>query len=333
MPEIAGKQVGAIGFGLMGLTTRDPPVPKEQAIQALRAAVESGCTFWNAAEHYGTPSWNTQTLMAAYFDRYPEDADKVVISVKGGFDFHRMTPDASPASLKRSIETILMDLGGKKKTIDVFECARVDPTTPLEETLRFLDEEYVQKGVIGGIALSEVGEVTLRKAAAITRIVGVEVELSLWSTHVLENGVAAACGELGIPLISYSPLGQGMLTGQVKTLDDIPATDHRRMYPRFQPEAFDVNIQLAREIHRLAAEKGCAPGQLALAWVRSIAGRPGMPSTVIPIPGATSEARVRENARSGEIELTPEELVAINSVLAKFPVVGRRYPEGWPMDG
>jgi pyridoxine 4-dehydrogenase len=167
----------------------------------MRAALECGCTLWNAGEHYGTPEWNTQTLIAAYFKQYPGDAEKVVLSVKGAFDFATMRPDASRSGIKRSIDKILRDLDGTKK-IDVFECARVDPDTPLEDTLRYLEEEYVNKGVIGGIGLSEVRADTIRRAARITRIVAVEVELSLWDTHVLDNGVAAACAELDIPLVA-----------------------------------------------------------------------------------------------------------------------------------
>ena len=168
----------------------------------MRAALEGGCTFWNAAEFYGTPEWNTQTLLAAYFKQYPEDAEKVVLSVKGAFHFPTFQGDGSPESVKRSLDKILKDLDGTKK-VDIFECARVDPNTPLEVTLKYLEEEYVQKGIIGGIGLSEVREETIRKAAKITRIVAVEIELSLWATHVLENGVAVSCGELNIPLIAY----------------------------------------------------------------------------------------------------------------------------------
>jgi len=179
----------------------NPPVPDTQAFAAMRAALSCGCNFWNAGEHYGTPERNTQTLMAAYFRLHPEDASKVVLSVKGAFDFATMTPDGSPEGVRKSIDKILRDLDGTKK-IDIFECARVDPAVPLEVTLKFLEDEYVSKGVIGGVALSEVRASTVRRAAEITKIVAVEVELSLWSTHVLQNGVAAACAELDIPIVA-----------------------------------------------------------------------------------------------------------------------------------
>lgn len=167
----------------------------------MRAALETGCNFWNAGEFYGTPDHNSLTLLAAYFKQYPEDADRVVLSVKGAFDLQTMQPDGSPENIKRSMDNILKYLDGTK-TVDIFECARVDPNIPLEVTLKYLEQEYVNKGIIRGIGLSEVGEASLRRAASITKIVSAEVELSLWSSHVLENGVAAACGELNIALIA-----------------------------------------------------------------------------------------------------------------------------------
>lgn len=183
------------------MTTRRPLPSQEQAFKAMRAALEAGCNFWNAGEFYGTPDWNTQTLLAAYFKKYPEDAEKVVLSVKGAFEFQTFQPQGTPEGLKRSLDKILKDLDGTKK-IDIFECARVDPNTPLEVTLMYLEDEYVKKGIIGGVALSEVSEKSIRRAAKITNIVCVEVELSLWATNVLENGVAAACSELNLPLIA-----------------------------------------------------------------------------------------------------------------------------------
>jgi pyridoxine 4-dehydrogenase len=167
----------------------------------LRAALDSGCNFWNGGEFYGTPERNSQTIIAAYFKKYPEDAEKVVLSVKGAFDFKTKKPDGSPEGIKRSIDNILESLDGTKK-IDIFECARVDPDTPLEVTLKYLEDEYVSKGIIGGIGISEVNETSTRRAAKITKIAAVEIELSLWATHVLENGVATACAELNIPMIA-----------------------------------------------------------------------------------------------------------------------------------
>jgi pyridoxine 4-dehydrogenase len=176
-------------------------VPIDQAIKAMRAALDSGCNFWNAGQFYGTPEWNSLTLLAAYFKQYPQDADKICLSVKGAFDHTTMQADASPEGIKRSLDNIFVDLQGTK-SVDIFECARVDPNVSLETSLKYLDTEYVQKGLIKGIALSEVNANTIRQAAKITKIVAVEIELSLWATQVLENGVAAACAELDIPMIA-----------------------------------------------------------------------------------------------------------------------------------
>lgn len=284
MPQLLGKEIGPTGYGLMGFTARNPPIPTEQAFKAMRAALESGCNFWNAGEFYGPPEWNSLKLLAAYFTEYPEDADKVVLSVKGAFDITTMSPDASPEGIKRSLDNCIKDLKGLKK-IDIFECARVDPKVPLETSLKYIETNYVQTGLVGGIGLSEVRAETLRKAAEITKIVSVEVELSLWSTSVLENGVATACAELGIPLVAYSPIGQGMLTGQIKSLDDLAPNDMKRHFPRYQPDTFPINLQLVDELRRLAKDKGCTPAQLAISWVRSLSSRKACPrSSRFPAP-------------------------------------------------
>jgi pyridoxine 4-dehydrogenase len=167
----------------------------------MRAALASGSNFWNGGTFYGTPEWNSITLLAAYLKKYPEDASKIVLSVKSGFDFANLRGVGSPDLIKRELDQALKELDGLKK-IDVFECARVDPDVPVEVTLKFLDDEYVKKGLVGGIALSEVAAATIRRAVKVTKIVAVENEVSLWSTDVLENGVAAACAEFGIPLVA-----------------------------------------------------------------------------------------------------------------------------------
>jgi pyridoxine 4-dehydrogenase len=144
----------------------------------------------------------------------------------------------------------------------------------------------------------------------------------------LENGVAAACAQYGIPLIAYSPLGRGMLTGQLKTLEDLPG-DMRRQFPRFLPGNFEINLQLVKQVEELAEKKGCTPGQLAINWTRALSKRPGMPS-IIPIPGATTAERVEENSKL--IDLTDEEMAQIDATLAKFTTSGKRYPDGFPVD-
>ncbi|KAG4424389.1 hypothetical protein IFR04_002445 [Cadophora malorum] len=318
MPQIVGKEIGPIGFGLMGMTWRKQPPSEEQSFKALRASLEAGANFWNAGEFYGTPEFNSLTLLNKYFTMYPEDAEKVVLSIKGGLV--NMKPNGTPEGVKTSIENCLRLLDGKK-SIDIFECARVDKNTPIETTMKAL-EEFVKAGKIGGIALSEVSADSVKRAAKVTKIVAVEVELSLWSTDILSNGVAAACAENNIPVVAYSPMGRGMLTGQIKSPDDIPEGDMRKTMPRFLPENFSRNLDLVKELENLAKQNGCTPAQLALAWTRSISKRNGNPE-IIPIPGATTAERVFENSK--DVTLSSEELKAIESILSSFSVAGQRY--------
>ena len=165
----------------------------------MRAALSSGCNLWDGGEIYGTPTDNSLTLLNKYFAAYPEDADKVVLNIKGAMSPDRI-PDNSPAFVRQSVENCLKLLGERGK-IDMFECARKDPNTPLKDTLEAL-AELVDQGKIGGVALSEVSAATIRQAAKITKIVAVEVELSLWQTEPLTNGIAQACFDLDIPIIA-----------------------------------------------------------------------------------------------------------------------------------
>ncbi|KAL8281901.1 hypothetical protein RB597_009565 [Gaeumannomyces tritici] len=324
MSNINGQGVGPIGYGLMGLTWRATPVPEEQAFEAMKTALDGGCNFWNGGEFYGTPSYNSMVLLERYFAKHPEDADKVVLSIKGGVDVMALAPDGSAGGVRRSIDSCLEQLEGRKK-IDIFECARRDAKVPLSETLGTIQREYVETGKVGGVALSEVSAATIHEAVKVTKIVAVEVELSLWSLDVLHNGVAAACAQHGIPLVAYSPLGRGFLTGQVKSAADLPEGDFRHHLPRFQKENMDANAGLLATVQELASKKNCTPAQLAINWVRCLSGRPGMPQ-IIPIPGATAGSRVKEN--STLVELTDADMSEIQEAISKFEVKGGRYPDG-----
>jgi len=295
----------------------------------MRASLKAGCNFWNAGEFYGTPELNSLTLLEKYFTKYPEDADKIVLSIKGGLG-PNLAPDGSPGGVRRSIDNCLKLLKGKK-SIDIFECARVDPKTPIETSLRAM-EEYVKTGKIGGIALSEVSASTIERAAKVTKISAVEVEFSLWATAPLTNGIMASCAKHNIPLVAYSPIGRGMLTGQVKSFDDIPEDDFRRTMPRFQPGNFEINLKLVKELEKIANQKRCTSAQLAIAWVRSLSEKDGNP-VIVPIPGATTEERIAENSK--EIALSEQELSQIDSILKSFGVIGDRYggPGAALMDG
>ncbi|KAK3700465.1 hypothetical protein LTR37_015969 [Vermiconidia calcicola] len=318
--KLAGHKVHSTGYGLMGLTWRANPPSQEQSFAAMKAALDAGANFWNGGELYGTPERNSLHLLNEYFSENPSDANKVVISIKGGLKPGEMAPDGSPENTRRSIEECLRVLDGKK-TLDLWEAARVDPNTPIEVTMREA-AKFVQSGQLGGISLSECSANTIRRAAKVAKIEAVEVEFSLWSTEILSNGVAEACAELGIPIVAYSPLGRGFLTGQIKKPEDIPEDDLRRGQPRFQPENFDQNFKLVEELEKIANHKGCTPGQVGIAWVKEQGKKDGMP-TIIPIPGASSAERVRENM--GEVELSENDMKEIDSLLEEFEVKGDRY--------
>ncbi|KAK4506939.1 hypothetical protein PRZ48_000672 [Zasmidium cellare] len=318
--KIAGEKIHHTGYGLMGLTWRKNPPSQEQSFEAMKTALENKANFWNGGEIYGNPERNSLHLLREYFEKYPKDASKVVISIKGGLEKGGHKPDGSAENTRRSIEECLTVLAGTKK-LDIWEAARADPTTPIEISMRAANE-YVKAGKLGGIALSECSANTIRRAAKEVKIACVEVEFSLFSTQILENDVAKVCAELDIPIAAYSPLGRGFLTGQIKSPSDIPADDLRHHIPRFYPENFDKNLKVVRELEEISKRKGCTSGQVALAWVRAQSRKPGMP-TIIPIPGASSPERVKENLV--EIDLSENDLKEIDSLLASAEIAGGRY--------
>lgn len=307
----------------LDLTWRTTPVPDPQAFSTLTTALANNITFWNGGELYGAPTANSLHLLNRFFTAHPSAASRVCLSLKGGADPSKapLQIDGSRVNIRRSIDECLRVLDGKK-TIDIFEAARVDPNVPLEETINAI-AEYVQEGKVGGIGLSEVDAETIRKAHAIHRIAAVEVELSLHSPDILTNGVAKTCGELGIPIVAYSPLGRGLLTNQITTVGDIDKDDIRHYLPRFAPGALEANARLAEELRKVAEKKGCTPAQVALAWVRGWSGRDGM-GEIVPIPGATTGERVQENAKA--VGLTEEEWKEVEEMRKGAEVVGGRYP-------
>ncbi|KAI4938715.1 hypothetical protein J4E86_011255 [Alternaria arbusti] len=322
MPELVGKTVGPVGYGLMGLTWRKNPPPAEQSYEAMRTALSLGANNWNGGELYGSPERNSLHLLNEYFTKYPGDAEKVVLSIKGGLKKGEMAPDGSRENVRRSIDECLKVLDGKK-SLDLFECARVDPKTPIADTVGYI-AEYVKEGELGGISLSEVGAQSIRKAHAVHPISAVEVEFSLWATDILENGVAATCAELGIPIVAYSPLGRGFLTGKYKKYSDIEPDSMLQHMPRFQPDVFDENIKLLHAVEDMAKAKGATPAQIAIGWVLAQSGAKGMP-TIIPIPGATTSERIEENMKPAK--LNDEDMKALDEMLKKFPPIGGRYHE------
>ena len=305
------------------MTSPGAALPDKEAFAVLKAALAAGVNVWNGADFYGTPEHNSLHLLARYFAAFPEDADQVVVCIKSGIvDMRTLTLDGSPEGVRRSVAAANAVLAGRK-TIDVFGIARTDPRVRIEDTVTAL-AALVAAGEIGGIQLSEAGPATIRRAAAVARIDAVEVEASLWTPEVFANGVAETCGALGIPVLAHSPLGAGMLTGRLKTLADLPPGHYPRVFPRFQPGNFDRNLALVAELEQLASAKGVSPSQLALSWLKLQSPKPGA-AVVIPVAGARSAERVRENAET--VELSEADFEAIAAILERVPVHGTRYPE------
>ncbi|KAM5462357.1 putative pyridoxine 4-dehydrogenase [Microsporum audouinii] len=320
MTTILGKPVGKIGYGLMGFTWTPNPTTYEDAFKVMKVALEQGANFWNGGEHYGPPDANSLQLLRAYFTRYPEDTEKVVLSIKGGMGKDH-TFDGTEKGVRPSVENCVRLLGGTKK-IDIFECARVDKSTPIEETMRAL-LKMRNEGLIGGIGLSEVRAETIRRAAKVAPIAAVEIELSLWSTGPTKNGILDACREFGIPVVAYSPLGRGFLTGLIKSPDDLPDGDRRRNFPRFQSDTIEANIRLVKALEGIAKEKGVTLPQIAISWVLTLEREFNVP--IVPIPGSTRRERVLENTTV--VPLAEADMAKINLILSQNPVEGERYDE------
>ncbi|KAJ4326766.1 hypothetical protein N0V84_002785 [Fusarium piperis] len=316
---VLGKQVGPIGYGLMGLTTR--PLSDEVAFAAIRAALDSGCNYLDGGEFYGPPDANSLTLMRRYLEKYPSDAERIVLNIKGALG-HDFRPRGTKEGVHESIDASLKALGPLGR-INQFEAARKDPNSDYEdETLAAIDE-YVKAGKIDGIACSEINVNTLRSAAEKYNITALEIEVSLFTPEPLTNGLLEACGELNIPVLAYSPLGRGFLSGQIKSFDELPENDFRRASPRWQGDNFTKNLELVSSIETIAKKKGCTTSQVAINWLVALSRRPGMPK-IIPIPGSTNPDRIRENATV--VDLTDEDMASIDKILASFTTAGTRYP-------
>ncbi|MNI01537.1 L-glyceraldehyde 3-phosphate reductase [compost metagenome] len=228
----------------------------------------------------------------------------------------RLPPKGDPAYIKKSVDASLLYLG--VDYIDLYYQHRVDPDTPIEVTVGTM-AELVKEGKVRYIGLSEANPEQIRRANAVHPITALETEYSLWSREV-EDKILPVVKELGIGFVPYSPLGRGFLTGQIKSFDDLPPDDYRRYYPRFQGDNFIKNLELVSMIEQLAAQKGCAPSQLALAWLLA------QGENIVPIPGTKRLDRVRENLGALQVSLSREELARIESISPKGAAAGGRFP-------
>jgi aryl-alcohol dehydrogenase-like predicted oxidoreductase len=223
-----------------------------------------------------------------------------------------------PDYVRQSCEASLRRLG--VETIDLYYQHRVDPNTPIEDTIGAM-AQLVKDGKVRYLGLSEASPDTLRRAMRVHPITALQTEYSLWTRDPEENGVLAACRELGIGFVAYSPLGRGFLTGQFRTFDDLAPDDYRRNSPRFQGENFQRNLDLVRKVEEIAKEKGCKPSQLALAWVLA------QGDDIVPIPGTKRRKYLEENALAVEIRLSQQDLSRLDEVFPKDAAAGQRYPE------
>ena len=299
----------------MGMSYAYGPADEAESLRVLRRYVELGGNFLDTAEIYG-PYLN-EILLGKFLRETPRE--HLVIATKFGFRIGEngsTGADSSPAKVRRACDASLERLG--IDVIDLFYQHRVDAATPIEDTVGAMGE-LVAAGKVRAIGLSEAGPETLRRAAATHPIAALQSEYSLWSREVETNGVLETCRVLGIGFVPYSPLGRGFLTGAIQKLSDLDPTDWRRTNPRFGEEAFQANLLLAEAVKSLAAQKGCSPAQLALAWVLA------QGDDVVPIPGTKRVAFLEDNLGAEKISLSAEDLRQIQERFSTIPVAGARY--------
>jgi aryl-alcohol dehydrogenase-like predicted oxidoreductase len=313
--RLGSLTVPSMGLGCMGMSAFYGTTDEREALATIDRAIELGCNFLDTAEMYG-PYTNEQLVGKAIAGR----REDVVVATKFGIRFAPTAQDplnrvldGSRENVRRAIEGSLERLGTDH--VDLYYLHRVDPGTPIEETVGAM-AELVQEGKVRHLGLSEASVETLRRGHATHPITALQTEYSLWTRDV-EDAILPACRELGVGFVAYSPLGRGFLSGRFKSPDDLDEDDFRRAGPRFRGEALEENLKLAAKVEELASEKGCTPGQLALAWVLA------QGDDVVPIPGTKRRAYLEENLAALEVELAPADVERIGSEVP--PAAGDRY--------
>jgi len=310
-----GVKLSAIGLGCMSMSHAYGEPNDEESILTLEKAIEIGITFWDTADIYGNGA--NEELISHVLQ---PNRQKIFLATKFGFtgyaDGKMGGFDGSPAYMKKAVEASLRRL--RTDVIDLYYAHRVDPNVPIEETVGAM-AELVKQGKVRYLGLSEASAQSLRRAHAVHPISALQSEYSLLTRDV-ETTVLPVCRELRITLVPFSPLARGLMTNTLD-LTGLGATDFRRGLPRYQPEHADNNQQLAAGFASLAADKGCTPAQLALAWVLA------QGSDIIPIPGTKRRKYLLDNAGALDVTLAKKDFEDIDQLLKRFPNIGARYNE------
>ena len=309
-----GLECTAIGLGCMGMSEFYGAGDEEESIATIHRALELGVTMLDTSDMYGS-GHNEELMGRAIAGR----RDEVVLATKFGIrrDGGERSIDGSPEWVKSACEASLKRLDTDH--VDLYYQHRVDPDTPIEETVGAM-AELVEQGKVRHLGLSEAAPETIRRAHAVHPITALQTEFSVFAREP-EAEILPTCRELGIGFVAYSPLGRGFLTGAIRSIDDLDEDDYRRFSPRFQGENFQRNLDLVARVREIADEKGCTPGQLALAWVLARG------DDIVPIPGTKHVRYLEENVGAAEVTLSEEDLARLDEAAPVGVAAGERYPD------